>query len=72
MSHFLGLAIFLIIIGGLVLHAGVDFPPFAQWIGKLPGDMMIKKEGLTIYLPITSSVIISAALSILLSLFSKK
>lgn len=72
MSHFLGLAIFLVIAAGLVIHAGVELPPFAQWIGKLPGDLIIKKEGLTIYMPITSSLIISAVLSALMSIFSKK
>jgi hypothetical protein len=71
-SQFLGLAIFLVITAGLVLHAGVDLPWFVQWVGKLPGDMIIKKDGLTIYMPLTSSAIISAGLSVFLSLFSRK
>jgi hypothetical protein len=71
-SHFLGLTIFLVIAAGLVIHAGAELPSFAQWIGTLPGDMIIKKEGLTIYMPLTSSLLISAVLSGVLSVFSRK
>lgn len=72
MSQFLGAAIFFIIAGGLVLHAGLELPWFAEWIGKLPGDMLIKKGSGTFYVPLSSSVLISAVLSFVLSLFSGK
>lgn len=71
MSQFLGFVIFFVIAGSLVLHAGTELPWFADWIGNLPGDLIIKKEGLTIYLPVTSSVIVSVVLSFFFSLFSK-
>lgn len=72
MSQFLGLAIFLMIAAGLVLHAGTELPWFLHWVGNLPGDLIIKKNGLTLYVPITSSVLISAVVSFILSLFSSK
>lgn len=72
MSRFLGLAVFLVIATGLAIRAGVDFPWYAEWFGHLPGDLIIKKEGLTIYLPLTSSLIVSAAISFVLSLFSRR
>jgi hypothetical protein len=71
-SQFLGIAIFIVIAAGMAIHAGIDLPWYAHWIGQLPGDLLIKKAGLTIYVPITSSVLISVGLSFLLSLVSKK
>jgi hypothetical protein len=70
-SQFLGTAIFLIIVAGLALHAGAELPWFAAWIGTLPGDIVIKKNAITILIPLTSSLIISAVLSIFFSIFSK-
>lgn len=72
LTRFLGLAIFLVIVSGLVIHAGVELPWFIEWFGNLPGDIILKKGGLTIYLPATSSLIVSAVLSGILSLFSNK
>lgn len=72
MTQFLGFALFLVIIAGLALHAGVERPWWLEWFGQLPGDMIIKKKGLTIYMPLTSSLIVSAAISFVFSLFSRK
>lgn len=40
-------------------------------LGRLPGDITIKKEGFTFYFPITTSIIISVILSLLFYLFGK-
>jgi hypothetical protein len=71
-SQFLGFTLFLIMGASLALHAGVEFPWFIEWVGQLPGDMILKKQGLTIYLPLTSSLIVSAVVSVFLSFFSKR
>ena len=60
------------IAASLVLHAGVELPWFVEWVGTLAGDMIIKKKNLTIYLPLTSSLIVSAVVSIVFSFFSRK
>jgi len=62
-----------IILGILLIIAGIAFMlgdkiPF---IGKLPGDIMIRKERFSFYFPITTSIIISIILTILFSLFRK-
>lgn len=72
MSQFLGGIIFLIIAGGLILHAGVELPWYIDWIGNLPGDMLIRKGGVTFYVPLSSAVVISGAFSFLVSIFSEK
>jgi len=41
------------------------------WIGKLPGDILIKKEKFTFYFPLTTSILISIILTLLFTLFRK-
>ncbi|NOR10962.1 MAG: DUF2905 family protein [Desulfovibrionaceae bacterium] len=40
-------------------------------LGRLPGDIIIRKENMNFYFPITTSVIISIIASILFWLFRK-
>jgi uncharacterized membrane-anchored protein len=40
-------------------------------LGKLPGDIIIKKEQATIYFPIMTSIIVSVVLSILFYVISR-
>jgi uncharacterized membrane protein YvlD (DUF360 family) len=44
-----------------------------KWIhfGKLPGDLIIKKEQTTIYFPIMTSIIISVVLSVIFYVISR-
>jgi len=56
-----------IILMGLLLMAGDKIP----WIGKLPGDLLIKKEKFTFYVPLTTSILISIILTLLFTLFRK-
>jgi len=52
---------------GLLLHFGPSVP----LLGRLPGDIRIERPGLRIYVPLTSSVLLSLALSALLWLVSR-
>jgi hypothetical protein len=60
------LGVFIILVGVLLL-VGDKLP----WIGKLPGDILIKKEKFTFYFPITTSILISIILTLLFTLFRK-
>jgi hypothetical protein len=40
-------------------------------LGRLPGDIVIEREGMRIYIPIATSIIVSVALSLLLWLFNR-
>ncbi len=71
-GRFLTLGIMLVIVTGLVLHFDVEIPGFSDWIGHLPGDLILQKGSVTIYLPFTTSVMFSSALCLLGSLFSSK
>jgi len=57
----------LIIVIGLLLLVGEKIP----WIGKLPGDIIIRKEKFSFYFPITTCIIISIILSFLFWIIRK-
>ena len=62
----IALGIVLVIVG-LALTYGPKIP----WLGKLPGDISIKKDNFSFYFPITTSIIISIILTIIFSIFRK-
>jgi uncharacterized membrane protein YkgB len=60
------LGVFIILIGVLLL-IGEKIP----WIGRLPGDIIIRKKNFTFYFPIVTSILISIILTLLFTLFRK-
>ncbi len=64
----------LMILGATLLLIGaiLHFAPWLfNWFGRLPGDIDYRSERTRIYIPITSMLLISIALSLLLSLFKR-
>lgn len=63
------LAIFggVIALVGLALWAGFD----AGWLGRLPGDIRIERGNTGFYFPIVTCIIVSIALTLLMSLFRR-
>jgi len=62
------------IMGALLLLFGalLHFAPWSlNWFGKLPGDIRIETASGKIFIPITSMLIISVALTLLLNLFRR-
>ncbi|GBE00394.1 hypothetical protein BMS3Abin07_02445 [bacterium BMS3Abin07] len=58
----------LIALIGIVLMLSGRIP----WIGRLPGDIMIKKKNFTFYFPLATSILVSIVLSLILLFFSKR
>jgi uncharacterized protein HemY len=56
-----------LVVAGLVM-LGIGKIPF---LGKLPGDIMIKRENFTFYFPLATSIVISILISLVLYLISK-
>jgi len=56
-----GIVLFLVG-GGIYLSAKLGLP-----LGRLPGDIRIEREGFSLYLPITSSILASVVLTIMLN-----
>lgn len=60
----------LIVIGGALLLLGLllvilpkGFNPLV-WFGKLPGDLSYSKDGILVFVPITSMLLVSILLSL--------
>ena len=52
---------------GLMLLWGLKLP----WLGRLPGDIAIRKDGFSLYFPLTSSLLVSVLVSIVLWVISR-
>ncbi len=57
----------LALLGGLLLLAGKI--PF---LGRLPGDIIIRRENWSFYFPLTTSILLSILLTLLFSLFGRR
>ncbi len=69
MGRFLIAAGFMMVLFGALIHFKVQLPWVTGWIGKLPGDLVIKKGSTTLYFPMTTALLTSLVLSLLFSLF---
>ncbi len=72
-----GLGKALIILGAVIISAGIMIlivprvPFVGEHLGRLPGDIHIKKEGFSFYFPITTCITISLVISLILYLLRK-
>jgi hypothetical protein len=68
-----GLGKLLIIVGLMLVLSGVviSFAARFSWLGRLPGDILIKRENFSFYLPVTTSLLVSLLLSFLFWLFRR-
>ncbi|GAA6757715.1 DUF2905 domain-containing protein [Thermus oshimai] len=62
------LGLFLALLGVILLY----FPKLFAWFGHLPGDIRIEREGVRVYIPLTSSLLLSLFLSLLLYLLGRR
>lgn len=57
----------LLTLGTVLVLAGLLWPWLSRLpLGRLPGDLHIERDGLHIFFPLTTSVLISLVLSVLL------
>ncbi len=68
-----GLARFLVVTGLVLVLVGVLLwlVPGLSSLGRLPGDLRIERPNLRVYVPITTSLLVSAALTALFWLVSR-
>ena len=63
----------LVLIGAVLLVVGllVMFADRVPFLGKLPGDVVVRKKNFTFYFPIVTSILVSLVLTLVLSLWSR-
>ena len=62
----------LIIIGVLFILLGLLYPFLKDLgLGRLPGDIIVKKENSTFYFPIVTCIVVSVIVSLILMFFRK-
>lgn len=57
----------LALVGGLLLLVGK-----VPLLGRLPGDIVVRRENWSVYFPLTTSIVISVLLTLLFSLFGRR
>lgn len=60
----------LFIIGGFIVLLGLlmVLAQYIPFIGKLPGDIVIKKDGFSLYFPIVTFLLLSIVLTVIVNL----
>jgi uncharacterized protein (UPF0305 family) len=64
----------LIIIGIIIVVIGIfaAYGPRVPYLGKLPGDIHIKRDNFVFYFPLATSIIVSIILSLILYFFTRR
>jgi len=66
------MAKWLITIGIILVVLGVLWPVLAKLgLGSLPGDIKLERKGYTFYFPLTTSIIVSIAVTVILWIFRR-
>ncbi len=68
LGRFLVVAGVVAIAAGLILLLAGRVP----WLGRLPGDMVVRRGPVTFYFPIVTSLVVSVVVTILLNVFWRR
>jgi Protein of unknown function (DUF2905) len=63
--------VMLIAIGGALLLIGLAWPVLSRYLGKLPGDIVVRREGWTFAFPIVTCLVLSLILSLIFWIFRR-
>jgi hypothetical protein len=74
MEDFSGIGKVIVVMGLVIVVIGLILMFFNKipFIGKLPGDIIIKKENFTFYFPIVTSILLSIILSLIFYFLRRK
>ncbi len=61
----------LLLLGLLFLAAGLLWPFLSRYLGRLPGDIVVRKPGFTFVFPIVTCLVLSLLLTLLLWIFRR-
>jgi hypothetical protein len=62
----------LLVIGAACIIAALLWPVLSKvGIGRLPGDILIKRENFTFYFPLTTMILVSIVITVILRFLQK-
>ena len=62
----------LIIVGLILVAAGLLWPLMSKLgLGRLPGDIVVRRDGFNLYFPLMTCLVISVVVSILIWIFRR-
>ena len=67
----LGVGLVMVLLGGFLLLVS-NFSGKVPWLGRMPGDVYIERGSWRFYFPLTTSIVLSIALTVLFWLFSRR
>lgn len=62
----IGMGVVLIVIGAVLAFAGK-----VPWLGRLPGDILIERENVRIFIPIGTMLLLSLVLTVIANLVAR-
>jgi hypothetical protein len=72
MAGSISMARFLIILGLVILVAGLLWPYLSRiGLGRLPGDIVIERDNMTFYFPLMTCLLVSVVLSLIFWLVNR-
>ncbi len=71
MGDWTGLGKGLVIVGAGLVILGLALAGKLPFLGRLPGDIRIQRDGVVFYFPLTSMLIVSLLLSLIASLWRR-
>jgi hypothetical protein len=72
LGKFLVAAGLVMVIVGAILLVTANLPGKMPWLGRLPGDIRIERGHWSVYVPLTTSILISLLLTLVLSLLRRR
>ena len=67
LGKFLIISGVVLVVAGLLVAAAGRIP----WLGRLPGDIMVRRENFVFYFPLASCLLVSGVISLLVYLFRR-
>ncbi|TMG89420.1 MAG: DUF2905 domain-containing protein [Betaproteobacteria bacterium] len=62
----------LIIVGLILVAAGLLWPLMSKLgLGRLPGDIVVRRDGFSLYFPLVTCLVISVVVSIVIWIFRR-
>ena len=57
--------------GVVLLVAGLTWPLWSRWLGRMPGDFVLRRGSWTLVFPLATCLLLSLLISLLLWLFRR-